>query len=149
MTSQLLQGCFRRGVILEVNEKTNTYCSRYGSRKNWNFSRYSSVFAQKEWGNFPLFFPGGTGDFGRGQSLCNEVRPGPEWNWLHPGLKSEKVKSFWENRDFSILSWLRIELMTSQLSKVLSKGVILEVKEKTNTWCSRADVGKVEIFLRK
>ena len=77
-------------------------------------------------------------------------RHGPDLNKpYYIPFSSRKRWNLLGKSDFSILSWLRIELMTSQLARVLSKGVILEVKEKTNTCCSRSDVGKVEIFLRK
>ena len=41
----------------------------------------------------------------------------------------EKVEIFWKNLIFFILSWVRIELMTSQSLRVLSKGDIKDVKE--------------------
>ena len=64
----------------------------------------------------------------------------------------EKVEIFGEKiwnllrKFFFILSWVRIELMTSQSLRVLSKGEIKDVKEQENTFSSRWDVEKVEIF---
>ena len=69
-------------------------------------------------GGIPFLPLGSKGDVGGG-------RHGPDLNKpYYIPFSSRKRWNLLRKSDFSILSWLRIELMTSQLTRVLSKGVI-------------------------
>ena len=69
-------------------------------------------------GGIPFLPLGSKGDVGGG-------RHGPDLNKpYYIPFSSRKRWNLLRKSDFSILSWLRIELNTSQLTRVLSKGVI-------------------------
>ena len=69
-------------------------------------------------GGIPFLPLGSKGDVGGG-------RHGPDLNKpYYIPFSSRKRWNLLRKSDFSILSWLRIELKTSQLTRVLSKGVI-------------------------
>ena len=69
-------------------------------------------------GGIPFLPLGSKGDVGGGRHGLDLNKP------YYIPFSSRKRWNLLRKSDFSILSWLRIELMTSQLTRVLSKGVI-------------------------
>ena len=92
----------------------------------------------KNWTHDLLIFKGA---FDGGNQGCKIAR-----EHIQLSVWCRKSWNLLRKLDFFILSWVRIELMTSELSRVLSKGAILRVKEQTNTFFSRSEVEKVDTF---